>query len=287
MTASTSRFECAGALTYDVAASSTFILSLHVRESAAQVISGESLTTSHSGLQLDPPAKVGGNRFTRIVVDTLGHLSIEYRATVEVTYEQIPLGELPHSSPATIPPKAFNYLFPSRYCPSDILRDAAFQLFGHLPTQYEQALAIEDWIHQNVTYTIGSSGEHTTASHTFESGEGVCRDFAHLGITLCRALAIPARYLTVYAHDLTPPDFHACFEAHIGGRWLLFDGTRLAPLNALVRIAIARDAATAPVATIYGDPGPSTVSASCNALGSFSEITRAHLNSSGFAIALG
>ena len=285
MIESTSRFDCGGTLTYDVAGATTFIFSLHVRNSDAQVISGESLTASRTDVQLDPPAKVTGNRYTRVVTDTPGYLAIEYRATVGVTHLQIPLSELPFSSPATIPPEAFAYLFPSRYCPSDILRDAAFQLFGQLPTQYEQALAIEDWIHQNVAYTIGSSGEHTTASHTFESGEGVCRDFAHLGITLCRALAIPARYLTVYAHDLTPPDFHACFEAHIGGRWLLFDATRLAPLNALVRIATARDTATAPVATIYGDPGASTVTASCKAQGSFSAISRADLNAAGQAIA--
>jgi transglutaminase-like putative cysteine protease len=80
----------------------------------------------------------------------------------------------------------------------------------------------------------------------------VCRDFAHLGISLCRTLNIPARYFTGYAFQLDPPDFHACFEAYVGGRWLIFDATRLSHLNGLVRIANGRDAADAAVACIFG-----------------------------------
>ena len=81
---------------------------------------------------------------------------------------------------------------------------------------------------------------------------GVCRDFAHLGIALCRALTIPARYFTGYAYDLNPPDFHACFEAYIGGEWVFFDPTKLVPVNGLVKIANGRDAGDAAVASIFG-----------------------------------
>jgi transglutaminase-like putative cysteine protease len=92
---------------------------------------------------------------------------------------------------------------------------------------------------------------------------GVCRDFAHLGIALRRASNIPARYFAGYAHGLNPPDFHACFEAYVGGRWLIFDPTRLVPLNGLVRIAHGRDAANASVATIFGPAHSTSVQVSC------------------------
>jgi transglutaminase-like putative cysteine protease len=82
---------------------------------------------------------------------------------------------------------------------------------------------------------------------------GVCKDFAHLGIALCRALDIPARYFTGYASHLNPPDFHACFEAYIGGHWIIFDPTKLAALNGLVKIANGKDASEAAVASYFGD----------------------------------
>jgi transglutaminase-like putative cysteine protease len=92
---------------------------------------------------------------------------------------------------------------------------------------------------------------------------GVCRDFAHLGIAFCRALSIPARYFAGYACNMQPPDFHACFEACIGNRWFIFDPTRLAALNGLVRIATGRDAADASVATIFGRLRMTGMSVSC------------------------
>jgi transglutaminase-like putative cysteine protease len=113
-------------------------------------------------------------------------------------------------------------------------------------------IAVVDWIHNNVEYLSGSTDSGTSAYDTVTQRTGVCRDFAHLGIALCRALNIPARYFTGYSYLLDPPDFHALFEAYLGGRWVLFDATRLAPLNGLVRIGSGRDAADAAVATIFG-----------------------------------
>jgi transglutaminase-like putative cysteine protease len=81
---------------------------------------------------------------------------------------------------------------------------------------------------------------------------GVCRDFAHLGIAFCRALNIPARFVSAYAYQLQPPDFHACFEAYLGDRWYLFDATRLVPTSRLVRIGTGRDAADVSFATVFG-----------------------------------
>src|SRR4026209_2982055 len=106
----------------------------------------------------------------------------------------------------------------------------------------------------------------TSAFDTVTQRTGVCRDFSHLAIALCRALSIPARYFSGYAYQLDPPDFHACFEAFIGGRWSLFDPTRLAPLNGLVRIAMGRDAADASIATIFGRMLCTAMSVRCELL---------------------
>jgi transglutaminase-like putative cysteine protease len=122
---------------------------------------------------------------------------------------------------------------------------------------------------------------------TIEQRRGVCRDFAHLGIALCRALNVPARYVTAYAYQLNPPDFHACFEVFVNGWWYVFDPTRLAPLNGLVRIATGRDAADAAVCTIFGDPQLTKSMVSCELLGSgFQAVTRDTLVGANQAIAL-
>jgi transglutaminase-like putative cysteine protease len=93
----------------------------------------------------------------------------------------------------------------------------------------------------------------TTARDVFNQRAGVCRDFAHLGVTFCRALNIPARLVVGYAQfDDPPPDFHAVFEAYLGGRWVLFDATHMSPIDDVVRIATGRDAKDVAFATIYG-----------------------------------
>jgi transglutaminase-like putative cysteine protease len=151
-------------------------------------------------------------------------------------------------------PDAVPLLFPSRYCQSDRLRHHAQDLFGHLQHPYEIAAAVSDWIFENIAYVSGSSGETSSAMDTLESRRGVCRDFSHLGIAFCRAMNVPARYMSCYACQMEPPDFHACFEAFVDGWWFIFDPTRLASLNGLIRIATGRDAADTAVCTIFGNP---------------------------------
>ena len=113
-------------------------------------------------------------------------------------------------------------------------------------------------------YLSGSTNSETSAYDTVTELAGVCRDFAHLGIAICRALTIPARYFTGYAYQLNPPDFHACFEAYIGSEWVLFDATKLVPLNGLVKIATGRDAAETAVASIFGVVNGNGMKVSCN-----------------------
>ncbi len=149
--------------------------------------------------------------------------------------------------------EALTYLRQSRYAPSDELLGFAMAELGGLPADDERPGAIASWVFERFAYTLGASGPLDTAVDTLLSGAGVCRDFAHVTIALCRALEIPARLVSVYAPGLSPMDFHAVVEARVGGRWQVLDATRLAPRTSLVRIATGRDAAdTAFVTTLAG-----------------------------------
>jgi transglutaminase-like putative cysteine protease len=246
------RFDVASTLRYTVAQPTTLILNVHVLRTPSQVILEEHFSVEPWGKVEELAAAAGENRFVRIETGKAKALKIQYRATVDckhhlVTAENlnsVPVGKM---DPALIP-----YLFPSRYCQSDQLWRLAWDKFGKIKNTYEKVAAVVDWIHRNVDYVRGCTNSSTAAYDTVIQRAGVCRDFAHLGIALCRAMTIPARYFTAYAHDLKPPDFHALFEAYIGNRWVLFDATRLVPLNGVVRIGSGRDAADAAVATIFG-----------------------------------
>jgi transglutaminase-like putative cysteine protease len=229
----------------------------------------------------------GLNRFTRVSSQAPGMLEIRYEALVDVAAGFVDVADLSPDDTAGLIPDAIPFLFPSRYCQSDMLRQQANMMFGGLVGGHAIATAVCDWIFSNIAYVSGSSGETCSALDTFELRQGVCRDFAHLGIALCRALNVPARYVTVYAHQLNPQDFHACFEAYIGGCWYVFDPTRLAPLNGLVKIATGRDAADVAVGTIFGDPVLTKSIVSCEPVGSgFTPVTREALVANSQLIAL-
>jgi transglutaminase-like putative cysteine protease len=152
-----------------------------------------------------------------------------------------------------LPNEVLTYLNPSRYCESDRLTHFALRIFGDIEPGFSRVTAICDWIHNNLDYQSGSSGESTSACDVLIQRLGVCRDYAHLAIALCRALCIPARYVSGYALALQPPDFHGFFEAYLGTRWYLFDATRMAPVEGFIRIGTGRDAADASFATIIGE----------------------------------
>lgn len=148
--------------------------------------------------------------------------------------------------------ETFQYLYPSRYCQSDMLFGLVQSEFNNLEPGYQRVAAICDWIYEKVTYLSGSSDSQTSAYETAMQRAGVCRDFAHLGVGFCRALNIPARFVSVYAYKLEPQDFHAVFEVYLGDRWYLFDATKLAPKEGFIRVGTGRDAADVSVATIFG-----------------------------------
>jgi transglutaminase-like putative cysteine protease len=141
-----------------------------------------------------------------------------------------------------LPGDVLPFLLPSRFCPSDKFMRFAQREFGGTGDGVARMMAILEWIHRNVDYIAGVSNAETTAERTFVDRAGVCRDFTHLGITLSRALGIPARAVSAYALELDPPDFHAIFEVYLENGWWLIDPTRLAPIKGVVRIGSGRDA---------------------------------------------
>jgi transglutaminase-like putative cysteine protease len=261
---STMKFKVSAELEYDVKAPSTLILNIHALRTAHQTVLEEKLAISPDIKIEDLTAVNGENRFARLDIQQPGLYSIKYDALVDNYYEV-----KDHSNVAEIPVAKFDssvlpYLNPSRYCQSDKLYRLAQNTFGHISSSFEQVFSITDWIYKHVEYLSGSTNSETSAYDTVTQQAGVCRDFAHLGIALCRALTIPARYFTGYAYQLRPQDFHACFEAYLGGDWVLFDATRLIPLNGLVKIATSRDAADASIASIFGDVFCTNIKVSCD-----------------------
>lgn len=241
-------------LEYTLSSPATFFFSVRGVAAGGQHVLSESLTTEPFVQPEEFTIAGGMSRITRIGTLNPGTLSLSYQADVSTSIRMVPLGSMAADELAGLDPEAVPFLFPSRYCQSDRLRHHAQDLFGHLSHPYEIAAAISDWIFGNIAYVGGSSGETCSAMDTFESRRGVCRDFAHLGIAFCRALNVPARYVSCYACQMEPPDFHACFEAFVDGWWYVFDPTRLASLNGLIRIATGRDAADTAVCTIFGNP---------------------------------
>lgn len=245
------KFKLGCHLDYNIASSSTFIFNI-------RVLANEYQRILEQNLKISPECKIEEylepdrqNSYFRLIAPT-GKLVIDYQATVDLAHRADSINEIQETSPAELPLDVIPYLYPSRYCQSDRLMKLAQDEFGSGESGYAKVQAICDWIYHKIDYLSGSSDSQTSAYDTASERVGVCRDFAHLGIAFCRALSIPARFVSAYAWQLQPPDFHACFEAYLGDQWYLFDATRLAPINGLVRIGTGRDAADTAFATVFG-----------------------------------
>ena len=281
------RFNVFSQVTYAVNGDSTLILNVHAMRDGAQMIHKESFVVEPKVKCEEFVLDQGQNRFVRIETGPVKELKVTYRATVETQVKIIPMAKLRALTVGKLDRNVIPFIYPSRYCQSDKLGRLAYSKFGHITHPFEKVTAITDWIYDNVQYLSGTTNWQTSAYDTVTERAGVCRDFAHLGIALCRALNIPARYFTGYAHQLNPPDFHACFECFIGGSWTVFDATQLAHLNGLVRIGTGRDAADAAVASIFGSVTCEKMVVACT-LGegqTFRPIDRPHLARGGVALA--
>ena len=158
----------------------------------------------------------------------------------------------------SLPDEALNFVMPSRFCLPDELGQEAWRLFGDMPPGWGRVQAIVDYVHTYLDYVPGGSNPWTTAADAYRAGQGVCRDYAHLAITFCRALNIPARYVFGYIPDVgvpppaEPMDFAAWFEAYLDGRWHTFDARNNTPRIGRVVVGRGRDAVDVALITSFG-----------------------------------
>ncbi|MCC8425582.1 transglutaminase family protein [Mucilaginibacter sp. UR6-11] len=278
------KFDVFTEMEYKVKSASTLILNINALRTPHQTVLSEEFTISPYLKSEELVTVTGENRLVRLDIRQPGTYKVSYKATVDncikiVDYENH--AEVPVSQ---FDPSIMPYLYPSRYCQSDKLYRLANNMFGNIVNPFTQVIALTDWIYRNVQYLSGSTNAQTSAFDTVTEQAGVCRDFAHLGIALCRALTIPARYFTGYAYQLKPADFHACFEAYLGGEWILFDATKLVPLNGMVKIATGRDAADTAIANIFGDAIFTSMIVSCElADEGFEPVMYGHIDYTGIS----
>ncbi len=232
-----------------------FVFNIHAANTAYQRVENESFRLSQQTPVDFYNCPITANRFARLRANR-GPLSLAYEATVQVEHFLQTPETIQEIDIHNLPTPVLNFIYPSRYCQSDRLTRFAIREFGGLSKGYQRVLAIQNWVRQHVVFLSNTSNSSTSAVDTLVEGMGVCRDFAHLMIALCRALSIPARMVTGtdYGADaaLGPPDLHAYVEVYLGHRWYLFDpsGTTI-PLG-LLRIGTGRDAADVSFATIFG-----------------------------------
>ncbi|MGA2017500.1 MAG: transglutaminase family protein [Opitutaceae bacterium] len=203
-----------------------------------------------------------GERVLRLEARS-GPFELAYSAIVSVARPEMPAA-VPADQPGRLPLTVLTYTLPSRYCESDRLGPSAWEIFGKVDDRAEQVRSICGWVGANVEYAPGSTDARTSAWDVWQARKGVCRDYTHLAIALCRALSIPARYVGGYAVGLVPMDFHACFEAYLGGKWRVFDPTDGIAPGMIVAATRGRDAASAGLTTIFGRVAAGPVRVECS-----------------------
>ena len=247
----TVRYKLGCDLSYEVEAPTEFIFNLEV----ARLLRHRDVI-EHLTFTPDLPRRTYvvpdiQNRYVSISASP-GPLHVQYEAEITLDVFRGNPEAINEMQLSEIPLDIMPFLLPSRFVPSDRLAAFANREFGEMAKGHGRVTAICNWIYDHIDYKRGSSNEQTTADESLILRAGVCRDFAHIGIAFCRAMNIPARFVSCYAYGLEPRDFHAVFEAYLGGRWWLFDATRQANLDGLVRIGVGRDAAEIAFASPFG-----------------------------------
>lgn len=243
-------------LRYDVrSAGSDFIFNVQATRTPHQRVVSEELTISPDvkpHTYIEPTTQA---RYLRLRADE-GPLHVCCETVVDLAHHRAKPASLAEVWISELPAQVLPYLYPSRYCESDRLHRFAFAEFGALWQGYSRVQAIRDWVLAHVAFLSNSSDGNTSACDTLVTKQGVCRDFAHLMIALCRAVNIPARFATGIDYganpNLGPPDFHAYVEVYVGHRWYLFDPSGTAIPMGFIRLATGRDAADAAFASIFG-----------------------------------
>ncbi len=243
-------------LTYGIDAyGADFVFNVHAAHTPCQQVVSETLRLSQQLEALMQTAAGSGNRYLRVHAGP-GELRLNYAATIDLLHHRESPERIREVPVRELPLEALGYIYPSRYCQSDRLGRLAIREFGTLRQGYSRVQAICDWVHARVGFASNTSNANTSAVDTLVDQAGVCRDFAHLMIALCRALSIPARFATGidYGSDpaLGPQDFHAYVEVFLGDRWYMFDPSGTAIPMGFVRMGTGRDAADVAFATIFG-----------------------------------
>jgi transglutaminase-like putative cysteine protease len=250
------RLKFAIELKYEIADyASDFIFNIHAAQTRCQSVVSEQLHLNQPLVPVIYTDPTYGTRYMRLRAEP-GRLAVRYDATVDIAHHTESPERLAETPIAQLPPEVLPYIYPSRYCQSDRLHKFATREFGHLQQGYWRVQAILDWVRHRTKFLSGSSNGSTSAVDTLIEQVGVCRDFAHLMIALCRAVNIPARFVTGidYGADpaMGPTDFHAYVEVFLGDRWYLFEPTGVSPPMGLVRLGTGRDAADVSFATMFG-----------------------------------
>lgn len=239
-------------LLYQIAQPTDLLLQLEVADVADQRVQSASLDLSHPAQPVPVAAEAGlGQRFWVRAED---QFRCDYSVEVKVDRPALDLSTLRAHAPSELPGDVVRYLMPSRFCHPDKFQSFAASEFGRY-SGGEKIAAIRDWVNGSIAYVSGSSDGQTTAVDTFVQRQGVCRDFAHVLISLARAATIPARFASVYAPGVTPQDFHAVAEVFLDGTWHLVDATGMASADTIARIGIGMDAAETAFLTSFGTIG--------------------------------
>jgi transglutaminase-like putative cysteine protease len=231
-----------------------------------QPVAGGPAMIRRAGWETDPPlhrhsyADGYGNVCQRLRLPT-GKSTLRYDAVVTVPDATEPVNLDAREIPAAdLPDEVLPYTLPSRYCLPDVLADEAWSLFGSLAPGYRRVQAICDHVHGHLRFAYGSSSPTTNAAEAYAAGTGVCRDFAHVAISFCRALSIPTRYVFGYLPDIDVPvapepmDFAAWLEVYLDGAWWTFDPRNNTPRKGRVLIGRGRDAVDVAMVTTFGGP---------------------------------
>lgn len=237
-------------MNFTVEVATPFILMLRPRSNGQQWVARESYTIQPS-VPVTEFSDNYGNLCQRLIAPP-GEFFIRTSADIQTVDNMLPVPGAPYNEVQDLPYEVLTFLLPSRYCESDRFINLAIEIVDNVTPGYDQVACINDWIRANVAFNPNSIHFQLSAVEVNRQREGVCRELAHLGIALCRALCIPARMAVGYLHGLEPMDFHAWFEAYVGGRWHTFDPTQADMHGGRVTVAHGHDAADVAIFNQFG-----------------------------------